>query len=236
MPVLATSIGAAALGWSIAVSPYLWAPGISTAVGTPFGTLEAERSSGDVLSSADFAFMGTLEARNGRLGLIADLAYANLSESAESPFGGLFSRSRVENELRIASGYVTWRAYDVAPVSVDLGAGFRAMSVDVDVTLSPGALPGRQLDFGDSWVDPVVAARAQLDLNDRWFATAFADVGGFGGNSDATWQAFGSVGYRIGDRWSMQGGWRHLSIDREIDGQDVSLDLDGPLLGFTYRF
>lgn len=75
MPVLVAAT--AALGWSIAVSPYLWAPGVSTAVATPFGTLEAERSPGDVLSSVDFALMGTVEARNGRLGLIADLVFAN---------------------------------------------------------------------------------------------------------------------------------------------------------------
>lgn len=235
MPVLVTAT-AAAVGWTIAVSPYLWAPGISTAVATPFGTLEAERSPGDLLSSADFALMGRVEARNGRLGLIADLVYANLSESNPTPFGPLFSRADVETNMRLATGYAAWRVHDAVPLAIDLTAGLRATSLGLDVTLAPAALPGRRLEFSESWVDPVVGARVRFDFTDSWFATAFVDIGGFGGDADSTWQAFGSIGYQLGARWSVQGGWRHLSIRKEIAGQDVSIDLDGPLLGFTYRF
>jgi hypothetical protein len=34
----------------------------------------------------------------------------------------------------------------------------------------------------------------------------------------------------------VQGGWRQLSIEKEIEGRDTSLDLGGPLIGFTARF
>jgi hypothetical protein len=62
-----------------------------------------------------------------------------------------------------------------------------------------------------------------------------ADYGGFGG-SDSSWQAFASLGYQIDDRWSVQGGWRYLSLETEIEGRDVEMDLSGPLLGLTVRF
>jgi len=70
----------------------------------------------------------------------------------------------------------------------------------------------------------------------RWFATAFADVGGFDVGSDFTWQVFASLGYQFNERWSVQGGWRSFVIDKEIDGRDVDTDFNGPLLGFTVRF
>ena len=65
---------------------------------------------------------------------------------------------------------------------------------------------------------------------------ASSDYGGFGGGSDESWQAFASVGYQFDPRWSVQGGWRYMAIEKEIDGRDLEVDLNGPLLGVTIRF
>jgi hypothetical protein len=88
--MLAGPAAAQTSGWSFAVSPYAWVPGISTAVDTAWGTVEVDKSSSDVLSKLDVAFMGAFEARKGRWGLIADLFYANLSQSRATPLGLLF--------------------------------------------------------------------------------------------------------------------------------------------------
>jgi hypothetical protein len=223
-------------GWSVTLSPYAWTPGIAASVGTRFGELEADASVGDVLSALDLAGMGVVEARNGRWGLIADLLYADLTERRDSPFGALFSRARVDTELTLASGYLAVRLHEDARVAVDAMAGLRAVSVDLDVTLARGDLRARSFGVGDSWVDPLVGGRLRLALTDRWFAAAFADLGGFGGGSDLTWQSVGTIGYRFDDRWSAQGGWRQLVIEKRIDGRDVTLDLGGPLLGVTLAF
>lgn len=136
----------------------------------------------------------------------------------------------------MASVYSGYRVYETPQVAVDLLAGARSISMDVDVTLSPSALPGRSFGVSEDWVDPVVGGRVRVDFAERWFTTLFADVGGFDGNSDSSWQAVAILGYRFNDRWSVQGGWRQLSIEKEIEGRDTSLDLGGPLLGFTARF
>ena len=233
---LASAAAAQDSGWEVTVSPYFWVPGVSTSLETGFGTLKADAGVGDVLSATDFALMGVFEARRGRWGLIADLVYADLSEHADAPLGGLFSRAAVETELRIFSGYAAYRLHDEARVAVDVLGGFRAVRADLDVTLAAGDLPGLRFAPGDTWVDPVVGGRVRFALNERWFATAMADFGGSGGGSDRTWQVVATLGYQISDRWSVQGGWRQLSIDREMGGRDVELELGGPVLGLTARF
>ena len=49
-------------------------------------------------------------------------------------------------------------------------------------------------------------------------------------------RCFASVGYQFDPRWSVQGGWRYMAIEKEIDGRDLEVDLNGPLLGVTIRF
>jgi hypothetical protein len=222
--------------WNFALSPYLWAPGASSSVETRFGTLSADASIGDVLSATDFALMGAFEARNGRWGLIADLVYSDLTERSDTPFGVLFSRARVDTDLTMATLYAAYRLHEDDRLEVDLLGGARAVWLDVDVALTPGALPGQSFGLSESWVDPLVGGRARVALTDRWFTTALADIGGFNAGSDLTWQVLATLGYQFNPRWSAQGGWRQFAIEREIEGRDVELDLGGPVFGFTIRF
>ncbi len=234
--MLAAPVAAQDSGWTFALSPYLWAPGITSSVGTAWGTVEADKSSRDVLSSLDLAFMGAVEARNGRWSLIADLFYASLSESRVTPLGLLFSRARIETTAKAMSAYAAYQVADSERVALDLMAGFRVSALDIDLSLSPGLLAGQRIGVSETWIDPVIGSRARLAISDNWFATAFVDVGGFGADSDLTWQAFASLGYQLNPRWSVQGGWRYFSAEKQIAGRDVKTDFSGPLLGFTARF
>lgn len=234
--LLAAPVAGQDSGWSFALSPYLWAPGIKSSVGTAWGSVEVDKSTGDVLSSLDLAFMGALEARNGRWGLIADLFYAKLSGSRGTPLGLLFAQARMETEAKAMTAYAAYRVANSERVSLDLMAGLRVSTIDLQLSLSPGLLARQTIGVSETWVDPVIGARTHVALNDSWFATAFADVGGAGGDADLTWQVFASLGYQINPRWSVQGGWRYFSAEKEIDGRDVEIDFSGPLLGFTARF
>jgi len=233
---LATPALAQDSGWSFALSPYAWTPGLTSSAETAWGTVEVDKSIGDVLSDLDVAFMGAFEARNGRWSLIADLFYADLSQSRSTPLGILFSRAEIETEAKLLSGYAGYRVFEGGQVAVDLMAGFRVNSVNLDLSLAPGLLAGQRFGMSETWVDPLIGGRARFDITDGWFATIFADVGGFRTGSDLTWQIFGSFGYQFNERWSVQGGWRYVAIEKTINGRDVEIDLNGPLLGFTVRF
>lgn len=232
----AASAGEQDPGWEFAVSPYLWTPGINASVGTALGTVSVDMSTSDVLSKLDLAFMGALEARKGRWGLIADLFYADISQNSGTPLGLAFSRARVETQAKALSAYAAYRIQENDRVALDLLAGFRVSSLNVDLSLSPRLLPGLRLSVGETWVDPVIGARTRVAITDKWFATAFADVGGFNVDSDLTWQVFGSLGYQINPRWSVLGGWRYFSAKKEMDGRDVTTDFSGPLIGVTAQF
>jgi len=223
-------------GWSFAFTPYAWLPALSTSVATDEGTVDIDTSGSDVLSNLDFAFMGAFEARKGRWGMIADLLYSDLSESKDTPLGVLFSRARVETKVGALSGYAAYRVFEDEKAFVDVMGGFRYFDTRVDLTLSPGQLPGAESDLKESWVDPIIGARARYDFSDHWFGTALIDYGGFDGSNDTTWQALGTVGYQFNDRWSVQGGYRYMDIEKEMAGADVKIGLSGPIIGFTVRF
>jgi hypothetical protein len=41
---------------------------------------------------------------------------------------------------------------------------------------------------------------------------------------------------RLNGTWAVEAGYRHLSIEKDLDNARVDLDLSGPLVGITARF
>lgn len=238
--VIAVAIGLAGpanaqdQNWVYKATIYGWLPGMTTAVDTNFGTIESSSSGSDVLSDLDFVFMGTFAAQTGNWGIVTDLLYVSLSDTKDTPLP-LFGEGTVGVKATAVSSYALYRLTTDPALNFDVGAGFRAFDLEVDLTLSPGIAPGEAQSVGDSWIDPVIAARLEVPVSENWFLTGFADFGGTGGG-DQTWQVFGSVGYAISETWSAQVGYRYMDISKEIDGREVSLDLGGPIIGMTYRF
>ena len=222
--------------WEFAATVYVWGSGIKSSIGTSRGPLVSETDFGDVLKDLDMALMGSFEARRGPWGFVGDLMYTDLSSTEATPFGVLFSAADVDTTTTTFSGYALYRTVDSPTSTVDVGVGVRANDLDIGVTLQPGTLPLETFSVGDTWVDPLVAARVKVPLSDSWYATAFVDVGGFGIDSDLTWQVVGTVDYHISDRWSVRMGYRHMSTDRTSGGRDIKLDLSGPIIGATARW
>lgn len=222
-------------GWDYSLTAYLWATDTSISAETPSGqVVEGELSFSDALKDLDFAFMGTFEARKDKWSFFTDAMYFKLSPGNGTP-GPLVDEVTIRTQMTVLSGYAAYRVYEDPSVSVDLAGGLRWAKLDSDVSLSGGVLDGQDFSNDDDWIDPVVGVRLNTRLSDRWYATLFADYGGFDGDDD-TWQAALTLGYELNDRWSLRGGYRYMEFNREIDGRDMSLDQSGLLLGATYRF
>ncbi len=234
MLVAANGAAAQDASWTYSATIYGWFSGMDTSIETSSGSIETETSFRDILSNLDIAFMGTLEARQDRLGFVGDLLYLDLSTANETPLA-LFGTADVDVSATIVNGYALYRVTTDPATVVDIGAGFRSFDMDVDLALSPGILPGLSQSVSGNWVDPLIAARVIVPLNDTWSLTGFADWGGSGGGEE-TWQIFGSARYAINEKWSAQVGYRHMSIKKELDGRDISLDLSGPVIAVTFKF
>lgn len=235
---IAAASPAAAQDWTYEATLYGWVPAMDVSVETRLGELESSGSGSDALSALDMAFMGALQARRGKWGLAVDLLYTDLSNSQDTKFGLAFKDVEVKMKLSALSAYALYRVYETESVAVDVGGGIRAFGMKIDTSLNAASpdVSDRDLDVDTSWVDPLLAARVIAPLGDKWFVTAYADAGGYVTQDSSTWQAVGTVGYRFGERWSAQFGYRYMNIEKEISDKDVRVDLYGPLVGVSVSF
>lgn len=239
LAVLIPTLASAQSDWTYNATLYGWFPGISTKVKTPVAEVEGEVGFDEVLDSLDFAFLGAIEARKGRVALIGDLQYYDFGIKAHPPNGLLYREGKIDQKLVLFSGYATYAVADAADFRFELGGGLRFVQATIDTQLA-GVAPTPDLSqkAEGNWADLIVGTRVNKHFNERWHAFAYADVGGFGiGNSsDLTWQVSFGQSYKFSDGWSVAGGYRHLSIKRKFKNADVTTETSGPFLGFKKTF
>jgi opacity protein-like surface antigen len=220
--------------WTYDLSFNLWLSDTAVSTDTPFGKVDAELSFSDALQDLDFAFMGTFQARNGPWSVLTDLLYFNLTADAPTPLGTLYSEVSTGSKITVLSGYLAYRVHEEPTFAVDLGVGLRGFWTDLDTTLVGASAATETFSQTKNWVDPIVAARIRMAFSDDWFGTLMLDAGGTGDSS--TWQALATVGYRLNDSWTLQGGYRYLQAEWDTDNGQSSLEFSGPILGVAYRF
>ncbi len=233
---LAGPVHAQMADWQTGLTVYAWLPGLSTSIGTDFGTVDADNSSSEVLDALDMAFMATADASNGRWSVIADLLYTKLSDEEDTPFGLAFNDAEIEAKIGALSGYVGYRVAEGANYGIDLLGGFRLFDATITTSLGSGRIPGISDTMSKTWVDPLIGARGNVSFNDRWSATGGFDLGGTDTESDFTWQALATLNYAFSDKWTARAGWRYMQIRNVIDDRDVTIGLNGPVIGVAYRF
>ncbi len=110
-------------------------------------------------------------------------------------------------------------------------AGLRHWDLDVSTTVLD-----RTFSTDQSWTDPLIGARYNYALNDRWSLTAMGNIGGFGYGSDFQWEALVQASWKWRENINVAGGYRHLDVEFE-DGRDViDLILTGPYVALAFNF
>lgn len=165
------------------LTPYLWGTGVGGTV-RPFAggpSLEFEEGLSDVLADLDSAFFLSGLFRQDRFVLLADYSGSRSSRDGTVPGLGLPVTGRLEqSSLTLAAG---WRALSSERATVDYLVGLRHWDIEARArTPVPGLAGGLSVDF----TDPIIAARTNIRLNDRWSVIGYADLGGFGAGSDWT--------------------------------------------------
>ena len=236
LPIAASGAGlpAQTSGWTGQATLYGWLPVINGAQQGPDGEPLVDLQINDVLSRLDMAFMGTIEVRKDRFGLLFDLVYVDLSNDAQ------WLQDRVDVSTSTKIGMYTlaaaYRVYDDQRSAVDVYGGGRFFDTSLDFGIATDRR-GRSASADISWSDAIVGVRAGMALSDHWSLRGFADVGGFDGSSDLSWQVYGGANYAFAEHWDATLGYRYLSVlYQATDRAKLDIDIQGPLLGVTYRF
>ena len=213
-----TATAGAAGEWHFTVTPYLWFPGVHGTAGAFNRDVGVHASVWDVLSHLRFGLMGTAEARRGPIVLPLDVFWVRLRDDGADPFPNLSARTAdFKAGLFILTPKVGLRLVNEEKVKLDVLAGFRYWHFSQRVKFNPSPLG---LDFSRSQdlVDPVVGTRIETALSKKFVLNLAGDVGGWGTGSTLEYQLVGLLGYRIKENWTVQAGYRYLSLDWERGG------------------
>ncbi|GAA4416241.1 hypothetical protein GCM10011450_11770 [Advenella faeciporci] len=219
-------------GWQGQITPYVWATGVEGNI-TPFSGAPAisyERSFSDTLKDLDAAFFINGFARKERFVVTGDLLYASLSRKGQV-FPGISANGKLRMAaLTLNGGY---RAIDDSVVTLDVMAGARVWRTRASVSVP---VIGEQKSSIQTFVDPVVALRANFSLSPDWSILAYGDIGGLGAGSELTRQFALSANYQVNDNIYVSTGYRYLDLDYKRNGMRLDTNLTGPFLGLTWKF
>lgn len=213
--------------WQYKLTPYLWAMGMDGDIGVRNATIPVDVKFTDAVEDLDVGGMLAMEAHNGTCGVLLDGSYLNLSGDADTTIGTF----RAEFEQRIIQGAAIYRVQQDDNITLDVGAGVRYIDTDVDVNVPSDRA---DLNASEGWVDPILVARLRMQFAENCFGVLVGDIGGFGVESDLTWQLTAAAGYAITESVSMLLGYRYLDYDYDNDGFKYDVATSGLTLGVSF--
>jgi hypothetical protein len=229
-------VGEPTSNWHFAVSPYLWFPGVHGTIGALGRDVSVHATPGDLLSNFRFGLMGAFETQYKRIVLPIDLMWIRLEDDKALPFPNLMAtKAKLTGSELLLTPKIGYRLLDEERIKIDALTGFRYWHFSENLKFVPSNL---NLNFSGSQnlVDPLVGGRVQLGLTPKIVANILGDVGGWGTGSQLEYQVAGLLGYKIKPKWTLQAGYRYLSIDyRNSDhgGTVVYLITNGVIFGAT---
>ncbi len=222
-------------GWHLAVSPYLWFPGVhGTVVGPNGNGLGFSASPGDLLSHFRFGIMGAVEARHKRIVTSLDMMWIRLGADNAIPFPPLNAASaNIHATEFLLTPKIGFRLINEKMIKVDALAGIRYWHLGETLNFNPSLL-GLNFNGSTNFVDPVVGGRIQVFLTPKIGVTILGDVGGWDTGSQLEYQVGGLIGYRIKPALSLEVGYRYLYVDyRNGRGAVFDVTTEGVLFGVT---
>ncbi len=250
----ATGALAAEEPWKFDATLYLWAPGISGRTQFPSGSggPSINLNAKDVLDKLDMAFMGTLEARQGRWGALVDWVYSDLSGDRSGtrdvtiggapPGAGAALDLGLQVKTNVLTLLGTYAAIESPTNTTSVVAGTRMLKTDQTLrwtATGTGSVTGLSragvTEVSSTNWDAIVGVRgrARLEPDSRWFLPYYVDVGT--GASRRTWQAVLGVGYAF-DFGDVGLVWRYLDYTFKPSEALQTLTFNGVALGVTFRW
>jgi hypothetical protein len=219
------------------IEPYLWAASIN---GSTRNGIDFTVDFNDIIDNLKFAYMGIVGVKMGKWSFLVDTLYMDVKDTKNSTIVVLNRRINTSTEVEVKSWVVTpvigYNVIDCERARLDIVAGARYLSVDVDVNVNVDtAYRSFAPSFSGSrsgW-DGIVGIKSEIALYGPLYSHLYADIGT--GNSDLTWQVAGGLGYRFG-LCDVVAGYRHLGWDFSSSSPLNNMDLSGPYVGVKFVF
>jgi hypothetical protein len=225
-------VGEPTSNWHLAVSPYLWFPGVHGTIGARGHDASIHVSPGDLLSHFRFGLMGLVDTRYKRIVLPLDIVWVRLGANNALALTDNAVSARIRGSEFILTPKVGYRLVDSQIVKIDALTGFRYWHFGESLTFSPSSL-GLKFSRSQNWVDPLVGGRITANLSPKISATIAGDVGGWNTGSVLDYQIAGVLGYRIKPAVVLQAGYRYLAVDYRNGGAKINTVTSGALIGAT---
>lgn len=230
--------------FSFSIVPYAWLQSVGGTVGydaegNKFGFNKTFSEAVKYLKMA-VAFTGKFKYE--RVSFVYDISYINLK--------GFGTEVQNENAPHIESA--NWTAkqamYDLfltylfpsksKKTMVDMYGGGRLWNLESESTILDTAGGSTMSSYSNSWLDPVIGVNAEylLSKDMKWAAWTKGDIGGFGVNSQMTWQLNAGVAYMLSKNIPTTLGFKYVGVNYDNDGRNWTVNEYGFTLGIGYRY
>uniref|UniRef100_I2Q5F1 Outer membrane protein beta-barrel domain-containing protein n=1 Tax=Desulfovibrio sp. U5L TaxID=596152 RepID=I2Q5F1_9BACT len=225
------------------VVPYAWLTGISGTVGAKGYTAQVDAPFTNLAKYLNFGAMLHVEAMyRDRVGLFSDFNYSVLGDQASGKRLSLDAKTSLLLSDVVAFyrvGTVPLGQAGTSSMDFDLLAGARIWNLALKLN-GDSRRGGRDIFKQKTWADPIVGARAEFHLTDRWLISLRGGLGGFSVSSALTWDATALVGYTFWEHGTVLLGYRAVGDKYDTGSGESAFKFDatlsGPILGVAFTF
>jgi hypothetical protein len=224
-------------GWEQQLVIYGWLPTFSGTLKYELPDGSEEESDASVIDNLDAVFMASYEVRKDKWSFLTDVIYLGMSGGETVGDGRVQTTFDEEFTAWLVSFYGGYNTIDTGRVTLDVIAGMRYFSLDVDASITLegplGINPSIPLSPSAEVYDAVIGIKGRVDINENWYIPYLFDIGA--GDSDLTWQGQASIGYRFG--WGdVLATYRYIHYEKDGLTLVEDFDLYGPKVGVVFHF
>lgn len=222
--------------WRFGVELYGWLPKIS---GSTASGSDIDVGQSDLLDVLQMTLQGIVGVAKGKWSFTVDTVYLSVGDDQEGFSSGssgyVYAYTDVDLQTWIVTSTVGYRVLDHEKGKLRIIAGARYLSLDLDVDVDLAAFPpdSRNISDSSSISDGILGVNGEITLNEQWYLPFYLDIGT--GDSDLTWQAALSVGYRFSS-FDLIAGYRYLTWDLNGHPALDDLTVNGPYAGIRFSF
>src|SRR5215471_18394514 len=218
-------------GWHVDVIPYLWFAGVHGTAGVHGHEASVHADASDVLSNFNIGFMGVVEPRYNHVLFPTDFMWIKLTDNRALPSDVAASSAKAEFKQTIFTPSIGYRLVDAKKIKVDWKMGIRYWHLDSSLSLQPS---GQKVSGSADWVDGVSGGKIETLVARKVIVTIGGDAGG--GTSRSDYQVYGLVGFRVARKWTLNAGYRYMSVNYRPESTFVyDMTLSGLILGATWN-